>query len=385
MDTYTETTRVGWLDKMKGSLKGVGAGVLFLIAFPVLFWNEQRAVTDAKSIKEGRSLVVSVPAETVSPSNEGALVHVIGVATTNETLQDPVFGLNLNAIKLRRKVEMYQWKESSHTEEKKKVGGSTEKVTTYTYTKEWSENPIDSNKFKKAAEHRNPANMPYKSEDRVATNVSVGAFRLSQNLIAAMSEYRPLPAIDEVWNRMPPNMKMMFKVFENSLYIGNEPTSPMIGDCRITFKVVEPGNVSVIAKQVGNTFESYWTTAGRKLEILYNGTHSAENMFLSEQSKSNMFTWIFRFLGFLLMALGLYVVVRPLAVAGDVIPFLGSFLGVGLAWAATLVAACCALLTIGVAWIFYRPLLGIPLMLIAVALLVVPKLKGKAKPAAPKA
>jgi hypothetical protein len=379
METYTEVTKVTWWDKLKSSFTGMGAGILFLAAFPLLFWNEHRAVVDEKSLQEGKANYVEAAAEMVSPTNEGTLVHVTGPTATSELLQDPVFGLALNAVKLKRKVEMYQWKESQHTEEKKKIGGGTEKVTTYVYTKEWVEDVVDSNKFKQAAEHRNPANMPYKTEERTAQNVMLGAFRLTPNLVSSMSDYKPLPLGDEIWTRLPDNIKGMFKVFENTLYIGNDPTGPRIGDCRISFKIVEPSTVSVIARQIANTFEPYLTASGGKFELLYTGTHSAENMFKSEQSKSRTLTWVLRFVGFFLMALGLFVVLRPLAVAGDVIPILGSLLSTGLAWIAVLVAACCALITIGTAWIFYRPLFGIPLVVISLATLAVLKLKGKSK------
>jgi len=49
---------------------------------------------------------------------------------------------------------------------------------------------------------------------------------------------------------------------------------------------------------------------------------------------------------------------------------------------AGLVSGACALITIGIAWIYYRPLIGIPLVVGGVALLVMAYLKKRKAAAA---
>ena len=54
-------------------------GCIFtVVAFPVLFFNEGRAVKTAKALKEGAASVVSAQATRVDPANEGKFVHVFG-------------------------------------------------------------------------------------------------------------------------------------------------------------------------------------------------------------------------------------------------------------------------------------------------------------------
>lgn len=138
-DEYTEVTTQSWGSRIGGSFKGILVGVLMVVAaFVVLFWNEGRAVQTAKSLKEGAGAVVSVQAQTVDPANNGKLVHVSGTATTKETLRDGEFMVSAQGLRLRRVVQMYQWQERSRSETKKKLGGGTETVTTYTYSKIWS-------------------------------------------------------------------------------------------------------------------------------------------------------------------------------------------------------------------------------------------------------
>ena len=68
-----------------------------------------------------------------------------------------------------------------------------------------------------------------------------------------------------------------------------------------------------------------------------------------------------------MMFMGLAMFFRPLSVLGDVIPFVGSLIGMGTTIVAFLLAAALSLVTIAVAWIYYRPLLGIGLLVLAVA------------------
>ena len=118
-DSFTETTTQGWFSRIGGSIKGVLFGILLcIIGIPLLFWNEGRAVKRYKTLKEGAGAVVAVSADKVDSANEGKLVHLSGEATTSETLQDEKYGISANALRLRRSVEMYQWKESTSTEKK---------------------------------------------------------------------------------------------------------------------------------------------------------------------------------------------------------------------------------------------------------------------------
>ena len=82
--SFTEVTNQNWFSRMGGAIKGIVFGaILVLISFPLLFWNEGRAVHRARTLAEGRGLVVAdVPIESVDANNEGKLVHMTGTATS---------------------------------------------------------------------------------------------------------------------------------------------------------------------------------------------------------------------------------------------------------------------------------------------------------------
>jgi hypothetical protein len=107
-------------------------------------------------------------------------------------------------------------------------------------------------------------------------------------------------------------------------------------------------------------------------------------MFQSAMRSNTILTWVLRLVGFLVMMIGLNMVLKPLSVVADVIPFVGNIVGAGTGLIAFLVAAVVSLLTIAVAWLFYRPLLGIAILAVVAALVVgIWMLLGRAKKRAP--
>lgn len=379
-DRFTEVTTQSWLSRIGGAIKGILLGlILFVVAFPLLFWNEGRAVTTYKTLKEGGSIVTSVASDSVDPANAGRLIHVTGLADTETRLTDPVFEVSAKALKLRRTAEMYQWKENSSSETTKKLGGGTETVTEYSYSKTWSERSINSDNFKKSYEHPNPSSMPYTSTQQTADRVTLDAFTLSSSLVRSIDSFEPLVLGSDT--ALPDTIKETGQLYGAGFYIGADSTHPQVGDMRVRFDRVKPVQVSVIAKQVGNTFEPYVAKARGSIELLQIGVHSADAMIQTAQTNNTMLTWLFRLAGFVCMMIGLNLFLRPLSVVADVLPIAGTIVGAGAGLIAFLVAAPASLLTIAIAWIFYRPLIAIILVVIAVSLMLA--LKGKLKTAKP--
>lgn len=365
-DSYTEVTRKSWGSRLQESIKGVVVGfVLFVGAFPLLFWNEGRAVRRAMTLEEGAGVVVSVSADGVENANDRKLVHMTGEATTTETLSDSDFGVSVPAIKLERRVEMYQWKEGKHSETRTKVGGEEETVTTYTYDKTWSPDVINSSSFKKRAGHENPSAMPVKGQSWTANKVTLGAFTLSEQQVRLLDKAEEFRVDENAAAALAPALKERTKLEQGGYYIGKDPASPVIGDVKVAFRVVRPATVSIVARQLGNSFEPYQAKAGDIILLLSYGTVTADAMFKAAEKANVIVTWLLRALGFIMMALGLYMIFNPLAVLADVLPILGSLVGAGTGMIAGLVAFILSLVTIAVAWLFYRPLLGITLLVLA--------------------
>ena len=378
----TEVSSQSWFGRIGDSIKSFLFGLaLFAASFVVLWLNEGRAVRTEKGLHEGQGAVVEAPADRVEASLNQKLVHISARATTDEQLTDPDFLIAANAIKLRRKVEMYQWKEKKESETKKKVGGGSETRTTYTYEKTWSDDVIDSSGFKEAG-HDNPSAKPFESRESQAGHVALGAYTLSPSLIAKMDDYQPVPVSEQQLAKLPAETSAKLKVRDNAFYAGNDPASPQIGDTRITFSVVSPAEVSVVAKLAGTSFEPYRASSGLDIEMLKRGVVGAQAMFESALKQNTILTWVLRLVGFVLMFIGLALFFKPISVLGDVVPFFGSILAFGTGLFAFVISAVLSVGTIAVAWIFYRPFLGIGLLAIAIATLVFFATRGKKKLAA---
>lgn len=377
-DSFTEITSQGWLSRIGGALKGLVIGlILFVVAFPVLFWNEGRAVERFKTLEEGGGSVISVSSAAIDPVNEGKMIHLTGMATSDETLSDEIFGVSAVAIKLKRTVEMYQWTENTNSETKKKLGGGTETVTTYTYSKNWSDKSVNSSSFKKPAEHQNPNQMLYSSKQMTSKNVTLGAFKLSPALIGKLNSYQTLPV--NSGDNLANELKGKAQLINSNFYIGEDSNTPQIGDYRISFQSLSPTDVSVIANQVSNSFEPYRAKAGGTIELLQEGIFSAEAMIQKAQDDNKIMTWILRVVGFVLMFIGLSMFFKPLSVVADVLPILGNIVGIGTGIAAFFITFILSLVTIAIAWIFYRPLLGVLLIGIAVGIFFLFRMLAKSK------
>jgi hypothetical protein len=367
----TTVTEKGWFSRIIESIKSVVVGLaLFVLAFPTLFMNEGCAVRIARSLEAGAKAVVSVPSnDKIDPAFEGKLVHMTGKAVAKNDLRDPALGVSSPAIKLSRSVEMYQWVEEKETKTEKKTGGKEVETTTYTYRMEWSSSHHDSDGFQEAG-HENPGAMPYTSEEWHATDVQFGAFALPEDLISRINAYADLPVEEKHLASLPADLGRA-KLSGTQIYVGSDPGSPEIGDLKIAYKIVKSDQpISVVAMQAGTTFARYQIPDGEAIALLEEGTVGAAQMFAIAQAENEMRTWIVRVVGFIMMFAGLMLIFKPLVVVADVLPLMGSMLEMGLGLFAGIVSFALSFMTISVAWIFYRPLIGIPLLMLAVASLV---------------
>jgi hypothetical protein len=358
-DSFTETTTKSWGSRLGESIKGVLFGLVLIGGSCVfLFWNEGRAVQTQRSLTEGASLVISADPARVDPANDGRLVHVSGDLKPGAPLTDPEFTVSATALRLVRTVEMYQWKEESKTETRKNVGGSEETVTTYEYVRVWSESRNDSSRFKRPEGHVNPQ-MPYRGMSYPSRDATLGAFRPGTNVVDRLPASEAVPLDPSLATKLAGRIMRPLHMVDGNLYIGETPSSPRIGDLRVSYKVAPPGPTSIIGRQAGTGFADYQTKAGDALLMVRPGTLSAADMFAAAQRENRVLTWILRFVGVLLMFFGFMLILKPLVVVADVVPFIGNILSAGAGIVSLVLTAVVAPLVIAVAWFWYRPLVSV--------------------------
>lgn len=409
---YTETSYTGYGTRVKNSFKAIGTGfVLFLGGTALLWWNEGRAVKtdDMLNEAEAATVVMENPSK-MDQSLDGELICATALATTEDSLVDSQFGFGAKAIAIKRTVKYYQWEQHAKQEKKNKIGGGEETVTTYTYTKGWHTTPINSATFNDPQYKRsNFVLTTVEAGDVWAQNVTFGAYALPEGLIRSISSKEPLTpiispeqlesmdnqarqvamqyydklsttsAVESGMKKRSAEGKDFVHVSGNELYFGTVPSSPAIGDVKVTFEKIVPAKVTVIAKVNGNTFEPYKAKNGYTFQTLVMGEKDAAEIYEDEHQTNTIMLWALRILGILMVIGGLKGIFGFLQTLLMVVPFIANILGWGVGVICTVVGVVWSLIVIAIAWLFYRPLLGITLLVVAALLIWIFAFKGKDK------
>ena len=430
---YTETTTTGYGTRVGRSFKSIGSGfVMFCLATALLWWNEGCAVKTDKMLNDAEAACVDMEnPNKIDPAMDGELVCASALATTEDVLTDDKFGFSETAIGMSRRVEYYQWVEHAESKSEDKLGGKEVTTTTYTYTTEWTNAPVNSTQFKDPAyQSRNFTIAQVEDGEQWAENVKFGAYKLPESLFHSMSSREAVvlnlnadlltqfdkaardvdlringnkavtttasqPAqVAEAVEAVPDSVKTVVSdsipqenkvdldyVHQqgNVLYIGRTPAAPQVGDVRVTFEKIVPAKVTIIAKVKGDTFTKFKAKNGKTFQTLVMGVQDSAEIFESEHAANNMWLWMLRILGIMLVIAGLKGIFGFLETILKVVPFIANIFGWGVGVVCTVVGVVWSLIVIALAWLFYRPLLGIALLALAGFLIWVFAFKGKDK------
>ena len=338
---YTETTTTTYGQRVKKSFGGIGSGILlFIVGTILLWWNEGRAVKTTKMLNEAAGVTVEMTdIGTIDPQFDGKLVHATGMTATIDSLIDSDFGVGVTAVKFNRKVEYYQWVENSKSQTKDKIGGGQETVTTYTYEKKWVNSPVASENFHDP-EYQGANRIRIAIDDlrQTAENVSFGAYRLTKSQISSISGDQPYVFSEKDSERISNELfkeecqvdtTLTVKVQNNVISFGSNSGTPQVGDVRVTFTKVLPGEVSLMAQVSGDTFVPFTAKNGKSFSVLEMGVKSADQMYEGQHSANKIWLWILRILGIFLVIGGLKGIFGFIETLAKVVPFIANIIGAG--------------------------------------------------------
>ena len=306
-----------------------------------------------------------------------------------------------DAISLKRSVEYYQWVEHENQKTEDKLGGKQETTYTYTYDTKWVDSPVNSKDFKDPDyKGKNVVLANVEDGEEWAENVTFGAYTLNEGLIHSMTDYEPLELdlSDDLLSQMNKNTQEAYEryygkkdiapsdsgynyvhVDENQLYLGVNPAAPQVGDVRVTFEKVMPAKVTVVSVVDGDSFKAFKAKNGEHFQRLVMGKKGIDEIFEGEKTTNTFLTWIFRLVGTLLVIGGLKGIFGIIETLLKVVPFLANIVGWGVGFVCTIVGIVWSLIVIAIAWVFYRPVLGIILLVIAGLLIWIFAFGGKNK------
>ena len=193
-----------------------------------------------------------------------------------------------------------------------------------------------------------------------------------------------LQAVNDSINRQMENAENKkdleyIHVANNILYFGRVPGSPEVGDVRVTFEKVVPAKVTVMAVVDGDSFKPFKAKNGKRFQTLVMGKKSGDEIIEAEKEANNMLLWFFRIIGIVMVIGGLKGIFGFIETILKVVPFIAGIFGWGIGVICTVIGIAWSLIVIAIAWLFYRPLLGISLLVLAGFLIWVFAFKGKDK------
>lgn len=345
------TSAIGLGGNKSASAAGSFFGFFLLIGSSIGLWvNEGRSVNQMDALYEMQSNVVTLTDTNYHPEHDNKLILIQGEAKALAEVKDPIFDISSNELALKRKVEMFQWKQ--------KTSSKSKSETSYSYAKEWSSQTINSSSFKYPDDHYNPP-MPYQTET-FSSETKIGDYSLSKKVLARIALSKPmdlsaLPAIvGEASNH------------KSYLFIGKNAKNPETGDVKITYTTAPSGDYSFIAKTQNKSLVNYTTENDKSLSFVRNGTVSAKDIIKSELSQNTTLTWVFRFVGLFAMFLGFLAALGFITSITSSIPILGGMVNGVAGIIAAVFTLTIGSIIIAVAWFSARPLLSLSILVIGI-------------------
>lgn len=438
-DKISVTTRNSYGSRLKSSFgKIFGWIILVILSIILLARNEHRSINQKRALNEWAEIVVETTSTELDKTLDGKEVHVYGdTSSPAQALEDSIFGITTNDLKLARNVEMYQWDESQDEECTDNLWWSETCTTTYEYYKTWSDQKIDSSSFYETQWHTNPANWEYESTETAKSPIQLGVYTLWDVFVWKLSNYTDIdlsaqnitvpskyweektaetttnteePANDveknnddylywdQTWdeteietttpidNAAIKNYEWLH-IYADHIYVWKNENDPQIWDLKITFSSVKTGTISIVWMQTDDELTSYTTSNDRSIALLENGKVNAETMFLHAQQANKALTWILRLFWLFLMYAGFNMMFEFFVTLWKVLPFLSKIIGFSTWIASFCLTLTLWFLTIGLAWIAVRPVLWICCLVVSAAgiILLIKMKKNKKSKTSPEA
>ena len=246
------------------------------------YWGYKEYTNDSSrdSISSLKSSVAQV--NTCSKENNSKLVYTSGVLhpSNPSSLQDPMFGISVQGLKLRRKVEMFQWMQIKNS----------------SMTLGWVAHPISSEKF--LPNFINPKWKLFDLDLTAKAPFKVNGFSLGSEILNHINSWKEVQGEytgSEYKHERIENRLVLHKSKKKRL-------TPKVGNYRVTHDYIPSGVfVSIIGMQKDNRIVPY---KGR-LMLIKEGIVKPDDMLDEYGAKKSLNIWVVRATCFLGMGLGL--------------------------------------------------------------------------------
>ncbi|XP_055377161.1 transmembrane protein 43 homolog [Condylostylus longicornis] len=269
--------------------------VLLILGSGLLFWNEGRSVKRNFSLMEALNDAITIdPNSDIDPTFSKRLVHFYGQIVTGEPLTEPEYNIQVQAVKLKRKVQMYQWvEETIEHNYGQSIDIMDRDERTYYYTQSWEDHLINSRLFSSPFTHRNPENFPIESHVQLAETVYIGKYELSKDLKIKFDDFQHISS-----DQRPDDPTI--KLHQGFYFHSNDVFNPEIGDLRLLFSAagMEGEYYTVVGCiEEGNKIVPYYTSYKTQINFLFAGKLKLTEVFDRQHKTYRLESWISRFIG----------------------------------------------------------------------------------------
>lgn len=264
----------------------------------LLIWNESRDERTTLQLNTAATQISKLTgAKDDSSPYTGQLVWLAEKVEGDGYLVDERFDLRVNALKMRRRVEMYQWVEDPARVNTYAHALAYQKE--YTYSTNWKEDVIDSRTFNRK-DYLNPLDIPVDGFTVQAENIRAGEYTLSSNLLSTSDNYvRYIPGHLQSETPYLP---------AGTLYIGDgTPANPKVGDIKVWWEIIPEDTYSILAGHENGNLIPYDVQPGQQLGMMLPGVVSQEAMLDNLKDRQKLLTWYLRAFGALLCLFSLYL------------------------------------------------------------------------------
>ncbi|KAK9879753.1 hypothetical protein WA026_006816 [Henosepilachna vigintioctopunctata] len=336
--------------------------ILFCSGIWVLTSNEGRAVHHAHSLDEAHNSVFSLnPYTNLQREYDGHLIHISGPLIVEEPLTEPEYGISIQSVKLRRRVQMYQWVEERKPRDD--LARNNPDIADYYYVTEWRDKLVDSSSFYIRHGHQNPSKKPLETHIYVAPFVRIGQIILGNHIKEKFTNY-----VEVASDGTPDNKNIKFHL--GIYYHCENIWEPEVGNIRIQFYYAGMSGdpITIIAKLKDGVLVPYVTSKGQEIALVGHGLLSVHEMFAFEYSEAKIQTWKMRAFGMFIIYASTVCLGRLLRIGFNQVPMLhNNFLQDPTASSNFIISLSVSLFVISFAWIAYRPMLGAGLLLAAIS------------------
>ncbi|CAG9575776.1 unnamed protein product [Danaus chrysippus] len=272
--------------------------ILFTGVTYFLVWSECQTIQSNLMLEDLISAAESIDVFTKDEAEhyESKVVHIIGPLRILEPISEPDYNIHVQAVKLRKRVQMYQWIEETTETDNFLSEPAEESQKTYWYHKDWRDYVVDSSLFYIRPGHHNPTSMPMFSETHIADDVKIGWMFLGMDVKRKVNDYY------EIWSDTRPD-RSDIKLHSGFYYHGNSALEHEIGDLRIHFSYAGREDdiytaVGLVERATLQPYSAERFPTADPISLLRKGSYSLKQLHDLEKRDANTHTWKYRLLGF---------------------------------------------------------------------------------------